>query len=266
LYALPVFELSKLSGPLLDPRVVLFALLIFGTVLLWTRRTHRGARTLVTTIVLIALVCAVLPVGPAALAFLEDRFPAPAVLPERVDGIVVLGGDFNTSMAEARGPLAAAPPRLMAFANLAREYPDARLIFSGGAGTLSRPDLREADQAPALLAYLGLDPQRVIFERESRNTVENAEFTYKVAKPKAGEVWLLVTSAFHMPRAMGTFRRAGWTVVPYPVDYQTGPGLRQGLRFGFDGGLTAASVALHEYLGLAVYYALGRTDALLPGP
>lgn len=259
-----MFELSKILGAMLELRTGAFIILLLGTGLLWTpwRRTGRG---LVTLSVLIAAVFATTSLGPAALARLEYRFPAAAPLPDRVDGIVVLGGDFSVDLVQVHGALAAAPPRLMAFVSLARRYPDARLVFSGGSGRLV-PGAKEADLAPQLFAFLGLEPERVIYERDARNTQENAVFGHNAAAPKPGETWLLVTTAFHMPRAMGTFRHAGWTILPYPVDFRTTPDGRGGVPFSFDGGLAYAAIALREAIGLAYYRLRGHTDALFPAP
>jgi uncharacterized SAM-binding protein YcdF (DUF218 family) len=260
-----MFELSKVVGLLIDPRSVAFAILIVGTLLLWTRARLMGRR-LVTLAVVIAVFFDVVPGSYYILQKLEYRFPAPSQPLEKVDGIVVLGGDFSATLAELVGPRIAAPSRLVAFATLARRYPDARLIFSGGSGSVLRPELKEAELAKPLLADLGVDLARVIFESESRNTVENALFTYRAAQPQPGETWLLITTAAHMPRTMGTFRHAGWTITPYPVDFRTHPQLPSGIGLTFDAGLNSVALAVREVVGLIAYYALGRTDALFPGP
>ena len=115
---------------------------------------------------------------------------------------------------------------------------------------------------------LGLDPARVIFEGASRNTYENARFAFDAAKPQPGENWLLVTSALHMPRALGCFRAAGWRAIPYPVGYTTLPDGDARWRpvFRFDGKFAMLASAISEIAGLVAYRLLGRTDALFPGP
>jgi uncharacterized SAM-binding protein YcdF (DUF218 family) len=117
-----------------------------------------------------------------------------------------------------------------------------------------------------LLATLGVDPGRVLLDREARNTHENAVNAMALAQPQPGEVWLLVTSAFHMPRSIGAFRRAGWTITAYPVDYITGPSERFLLDLDFAGGLSLASFAVREWVGLLAYRWFGWTDSLFPGP
>ena len=260
-----MFRAWKLLEQGLDPRTVLFLVLILGTLLLWTRARAAG-RGLVTLATATALLFSLFPIGASLLATLENRFPVPSPMPAHVDGIVALGGDFSAADAEARGPLAVASPRLNVLADLARHYPAARLVFTGGSSRVLRPDLREADQAARILASLGVDMKRVTFERDSRNTYENVSFSKKLVDPKPGETWLLVTSAAHMPRAVGTFRKAGWPVIAYPVGFLTGAAAVETIRLQFDSGLSDLQVVLREYAGLVVYYLRGRTDALFPAP
>ena len=151
-------------------------------------------------------------------------------------------------------------------AALAEKYPRAKLVFSGGSGSLFYQYLKEADAVKPLLRQLGIDLKRMIFEKKSRNTAENAAFSYRLAKPEKGQVWILVTSAFHMPRAVGSFRKAGWEVIPYPVDYMTKEEADFPLQFNFANGLGSLGGALHEFLGLLFYWLDGKTDQMFPGP
>jgi uncharacterized SAM-binding protein YcdF (DUF218 family) len=215
-----------------------------------------------------AVAIAILPVGAWLLAPLEDRFPRLNEPPQQIDGIIVLGGAINLRRAADRGgvPLGGFAERITAFVELAQQYPDAKLIYTGGSGLLLDQVHREADYAAQLLDTLGVAPGRVVYERESRNTYENAVYSVAAMRPQPGEVWLLVTSAFHMPRSVGVFRRAGWPVTPYPVAYNTGPDDTLRLDFNFARGLGWTSVALHEWIGLTAYRWLGWTDTLFPGP
>ena len=262
-----MFEVSKIVGQFAEARALAFALLALGVLLMWTRwgRLGRGLTTLVVGFVLVAMF---VPIGGWAIQALENRFP-PAAPPEKVDGIVVLGGDFQTGIAVSRervSPGDRGAGRLFAMAELARRYPAAKLVFAGGSGVMTRPENKDARGAAVLLGAIGVDIARVILEDQSRNTWENALYTRTLVKPKPGENWLLVTSAYHMPRSVGAFRQAGWTVVPYPVDYRTEPRLRFGGAIAFDEGLRLLGLATHEWTGLIAYYALGRTDVLFPGP
>ncbi len=263
-----LFGASKILGPFLDPRTSLFVALILAVLLLWTP-WKRAGRILATLVLVVGFVLGSAPLGTLALNWIEDRIPPPAELPARIDGIVVLGGDVNPRMMRLRPATPGSDAsRQIAFADLARRYPAAKLVYSGGSGQLLDRTDTDSDGARRLLPMLGLDPARVIFEDRSRNTWENAVFAREMAQPKEGEVWLLVTSAFHMPRAVGCFRQAGWRgLVPYPVGYRTPPDPvdEWSLALSFDGRMGILYAALREFAGLVYYRLTGRTDAWVPG-
>ncbi|HEX3983078.1 MAG TPA: YdcF family protein, partial [Acidisoma sp.] len=189
-------------------------------------------------------------------------------LPPSVTGIIVLGGAVETELSAARGlpSLNAAAERMTSFVTLARHYPQARLAFTGGNGNLIHTEMMEADVARELFDDLGLADRHVIYESRSRTTYENVEDLKALAKPQSGEIWLLITSAWHMPRSVGIFRRAGWPVVPYPVGYKTAPGALMAFRGTFPERLELADLAVHEWIGLTAYWLMGRTSALFPAP
>ena len=207
---------------------------------------------------------ALLPVDQWLLRPLEDRFPVPADL-AKVDGIVVLGGAINATLAADRGrpALNSAADRLTEFAILARTYPAAKLVFSGGPPPNDPAGPREADFARILFEGLGIDGGRLQYEAQSRTTWENAQFSKALVKPAEGEVWLLVTSAFQMPRAVGAFRASGLDLLPYPVGHKTYRGNEH--EFGsLTARLRLLDVAMHEWVGLAYYRFQGRSSALFP--
>ena len=171
------------------------------------------------------------------------------------------------SVAHGTPVVRSSPDRLIAAAALAHRYPKARIVFSGGSANLISNDAREADFAGAIFESLGIDKSRLIMERASRNTQENAEFSKALVAPKEGERWLLVTSAFHMPRSVGLFRKAGFAVEPYPVDWRVG-GRDDLMSFSNVAveGLGRTDLGIREWLGLIAYRATGKIDELLPGP
>lgn len=263
------FILSKMFWGLAAPGNLLTTLLVLGVALqLWRRpRAKRLGRGLVTVAAVGFLALAALPVGDRLMAPLENRF-APPILPDRVDGIIVLGGALVPLVSAGRDQPAVnqAADRMIEFAGLARRFPEARLVFSGGSGLLGAPDIAEAPVARAVFDRMGLDTGRILFEGQSRNTWENVLYSQALARPQPGERWVVVTSAFHMPRAVGIFRRAGWPVLPYPVDYRTNAENPAFFRFDLSWGLDLANDATREWIGLAAYRLMGRTDALFPGP
>lgn len=262
-----MFVFSKIGGFLVDPGFWLLFLLGLGTVMLWTR-WQRGGRALLSATFIFALTISILPIGAGMLATLEDRFPAPRTIAPPVDGIIVLGGAVRQRLTRARGQpaLNEHAERMTEFIALARRYPAAKLAFTGGSASLRYPDMKETTVARLFFKQMGLGKRRVIYESQSRNTYENAISTHRLVRPGPGERWLLVTSAAHMPRAIGVFRKAGWDPVAYPVDYATRGLADIGLFFSLRGGLDSFSAGLHEWLGLIAYRLLGRSDTLFPGP
>ena len=250
------------------PSNLIFFLIVAGALALGLRWSRTG-KTLVITA---ALVCALAGPAPTAawlLRPLEDRFARPDLDGLRIDGIIVLGGamDEPVTHARARPQLNEYGSRMAGAAALALRHRQARIVFSGGARSASAP-MSEAEAARTFFVAMGIEPARLAFEDRSRNTHENAMFTQRMIEPGPGETWVLVTSAFHMPRAVGAFRRAGMEVIAYPADYKT-RGLdsdywRISWRFG--GRLRLTDIGVREWIGLIAYRWSDRTDALLPAP
>jgi uncharacterized SAM-binding protein YcdF (DUF218 family) len=263
------FVLSKTLGVLLLPTNLLIVLAVIGALLTATRFALIGRRVVITASVLLAI-AAFSPLGNLLLYPLENRFPQWSAAQGAPDGIVVLGGpiDPDLSVAHNAPVIRAAPDRIVAAAALALKYPNAKIVFSGGSASLISNEAREADYAAAVFESLGVDKARLIMDRASRNTYENAQFSRQLAAPKPGERWLLVTSAFHMPRAVGLFRKVGFAVEPCPVDWHVGRDTADIIaftQFSTDG-LVRTDIAVREWLGLIAYRLAGRTSALFPGP
>ena len=262
------FLLSKILWVFTAPGNLLVLLLVVGAFWIVSRDKKRQARgrELVIGVAFIFFTLAVFPVDDWLLTPIENRFPA--AHPDKVDGIVLIGGDENALASTERGQpvMLASARRYVAFAALARQYPEAKLVFSGGSARLRTEDSKkEADVATEALTSLGIAPERLVVEEESRNTRENAVASALIVQPKPEETWLLVTSAFHMPRAMGCFRKAGWNVQPATTDYRTDGHYAYQVHFDLTEHLYKITLAVHEYVGLVAYYLLGYTDSLWPG-
>jgi uncharacterized SAM-binding protein YcdF (DUF218 family) len=262
------FFLSKTVGYLLLPSNFLIGIGLVGAVLLATRFARAGRKLMVLSILLLAI-AGFSPLGNALLYPLEQRFPPWDATRGAPDGIIVLGGSVDADLSAAHGTAVVrlAADRILAAAALARRYPNARLVFTGGSANLISNDAREADYAAALFESLGVDKARLMMERRSRNTQENAEFSKALVTPKRGERWLLVTSAFHMPRSIGLFRKAGFDVEAYPVDWRVGSRADL-LSFSViaNEGLGRTDLGLREWIGLWAYWLTGKIDRLFPGP
>ncbi len=262
------FFLSKILGFFALPSNVLIVLGLVGVALAVLRGGRAGGRLIVASLILLAIL-GLSPLANALMLPLEQRFPPWDASRGAPAGIIVLGGAFDTIVSATRDdiPLTDAAERMTASAALARQYPQARLIFTGGTGTLVYDGPTEGELARRFYASLGIPADRITIEEESRDTAENAVLTKPLANPKPGERWLLVTSAYHMPRSIGAFRRVGFAVEAYPVDYRTRgiedlarpfPSLGEGLRRG--------DTAMREWIGLLMYRMAGRTSELFPGP
>jgi uncharacterized SAM-binding protein YcdF (DUF218 family) len=262
------FIVAKLLGFFALPSNLLISMGLVGIVLLCTRFTRLASWLIVTSLVLIAI-AGLSPLGNALILPLEQRFPPWNPVPGPPDGIVVLGGAINPEISAARGAVALneAAERITATVTLARRYPNARIIFSGGNNALLFDGAVEAAIAVNEFEALGIARNRITAEEQSRNTIENAVFSRLIAQPKPGERWLLVTSAYHMPRAIAAFRAAGFAVQAYPVDWRTG-GLIDATRpfASLSDGLGRTDTAVREWVGLLAYRLSGKTRELLPAP
>lgn len=251
---------------MLQPGNLLMLCLVGGVLLFLGTRGRRG-KLLVGISLVGFLVLAVAPIGPAMLLGLEERFPRPR-LPERIDGILVLGGAVDPAISRAYGETVfnGSVARVLGGIALARRYPDAKLALIGGEGAFIPVGFAEARANKTFVLEEGIPPSRVILEDRSRSTHENALYAKDLLRPGPEETWVLVTSAYHMPRAVGSFEAAGWKVIPYPVDYKVDPII--GLRpdFSLLDGLSASTLAGKEWAGLVGYRLMGWTHQLFPAP
>ncbi|WP_095091830.1 YdcF family protein [Mesorhizobium sophorae] len=261
------FYLSKVFWFFIQPLNLTIFLLLAGLVAAMTGRRRLAVTGSVLAFLILGL-SAWTSLGAMMLNPLEERFARPP-LPEKVDGIVVLGGGFEGAINLVRGgyELNSGGDRMVETAILARRFPTARVVVSGGTGELFLEGEGDAATAPRLLTALGVTADRLILENKSRNTYENAVFTKELVTPKPGETWLLVTSAFHMPRAKALFDKAGFATIPWPVDYRTTG--REGIGLFRDNpadSLQVTTMAIREWIGLFAYWISGRIDQPFPAP
>ena len=267
------FYLAKVLWFLVQPSTLIALLIGYGAILIWTGWARWGRR-FVTIGAILLLVAGLSPLGNALILPLEDRFPrADLAAGPAPTGLIMLGGADDRLVGKARGvpALNEAAERVYETVLLAKRFPEAKVAFSGGnTGILYSSD-SEAEGERPLLVGLGITPDRLIIEDKARDTYENATFLKTMLGKQdllgPNSRWLLITSAYHMPRAMGVFRKAGLKVEPWPVDYRTrGPA---DLTRPFDKvseGLRRVDIATREWVGLLAYWVTGRIDTLFPGP
>ena len=254
-----MFYLSKFSFVIVQPLtwVVLLVVLALGLSLM---RSRMSALRYVLALALTLLVLiGWSPLSNAALRSLEDRYQAPSGDLSKFAGMIVLGGVFNGDDGRGHGQIAlsGSAERVVVPVPLMNQYPQLRLLFTGGEAALVPSGQPEAAAARLYFDRMGVDGGRIIYEAASRNTFENSEMSARLPGVDIQEPWLLVTSASHMPRAMATFARAGWNVTAYPVDYAS---VVDASWFGYSlvGGANEWQMALREWVGLLVYRAAGR--------
>lgn len=264
-----LFYLSKVAYFFLQPSNLLIAVALVGVILLTFSKKRRTGMRLAWLAILGLAICGLSPVANWLILPLEERFPRPEQI-VAYDGIIVLGGAVDTVVTGGRGDtaLTTSGERITISARLAGLVPNAKVIHSGGKGFVISSQATEAEGAARLFEDFGIAPERIVLEDKSRNTWENAVFTKELVDPKPGQTWLLVTSAYHMPRAMGVFEKAGWEgVTAYPVDYRTRGTQDRSLGFtGVSKGLRRFDLAFREWVGLVAYRLTGRSTTWLPGP
>lgn len=258
------YILLKLTSMVASP-INLAAICVAALAWVGTGRFSGWSRVGGRFVCVILLLCGFAPTGKLLLLPLENRFTRAA--PEHVDDIIVLGGALSpeTSVARRDFALTNAGSRLTEAVLLAKRYPDAVVLFSGGNAGLAGGGPAEASVARDFLVQMGIAPARIRIEAHSRTTWENAVEIATMLRASNG-TRLLVTSAWHMPRAAGAFRQAGLRVVTWPCGYFTTGSFADAMSdwWNFADGIQMTATALHEWGGLLVYRLQGKSNALFP--
>ncbi|CDZ48990.1 YdcF family protein [Neorhizobium galegae] len=261
-----MFLLSKLFWVFAQPLSLAFLLSALATILVvvvWRRLG--GLAALLTALVL--FVTLFTTTGTVALQALEGRIPKPMQEPQSVSCMIVLGGVLENEVTTVRGGIEfnQAADRFVEALRLARNHPQARILISGGDGSISGTYEGEAQAAERFFSAFGIPADRLVKENASRTTYENTVNTVGLLKALGLDNCLLITSAFHMPRAMGLFRAAGIEVTPWPVDYRTSGIVRLSLDFtqpALNAQLT--TTAAREWMSLMAHYLTGRIGEIFP--
>lgn len=260
--------IAKLLWTLVQPLSLTTIATIVAIILLAMRR-RKLAMTLLLLNATLMFLATFTSLGYLLIAPLEDRFTRPPLAPKDVAAIIVLGGGIDGEVSHARQltELTAGGDRFVEGLRLAHQYPHARLVISGGFGSMVAEGESDADAARRFYTAFGISADRLILEGDSRSTAENATFTRSLLANQTQGATLLVTSAFHMPRSVAFFRRAGLSVTAWPADYRsTG---HEPFRFDPTNppeNLLTVTTATREWIALFIYSTLGQIDELFPAP
>lgn len=250
------FIVSKLFGALLRPDTWI-VIALAGIVLALTLQRRRMALWISSISLALLITLSTLPLGDLLLQPIERRYPANPDL-NAIDGIIVLGGGENARASAfwSQVQLNEGAERYTAALALARRFPEAQVLFTGGSGALrdaAGVTVSEAAIAKRFFLEQGISPKRLLLEEQSRNTAENARLSLKLASPAPDVSWVLITSAFHMPRTMRSFEAAGWDrLVAWPVDYRTSR-FGDGIGWNLIQNLAVLNTAIRERVGQLAY-------------
>jgi len=253
------FLFSKVMWFVVSPDSLIVIIFSVGIIMIW-RNHYLWARYIFTVLFVIVITIAAIPVGDFLLIPLETKFPSNPEI-NKLDGMLVLGGaeKAKESMFWDQVVVGEAVERNLTFMKYARKYPDAKLIFSGGSSSISGSNYTDASVARRMFKEQDIDISKIIFEETSRNTYESIVNSKKLVQPNENENWIVITTAWHMPRTMNIFCKVGWTVTPYPVDYLSIPGETLYFNWGFASNLKTLKLAIKEWLGIFSYSLLNKS-------
>lgn len=241
----------------------MFAPLTFISLMIiggWIARKYGFGRKFVGTGICLLIFFGIFPMGHNLGVYWENHYPPLEKTPDHVDGIIILGGsiDFKKSLARGQGQLNIHTPRITEMMFLANQYPKAKIVFSGGNGNIASSLSSESKELDKILKRIGFDTSRIIYEGLSRNTFENMKFSKKMLNPKNGEVWLLLTSAYHMKRSVQIFNSNGWQVIPYPAGYLTTGEYKVIPNFDVIDNMYKLQIVVREIIGIMAYRLTGK--------
>ena len=257
------FYLSKILWLLINPfNILIFLFLII--ILFFYLKKNKFAYFLFIIFLAYLISFGILPTGKLLLHSLEKNYHTNFLFPEKVDGILILSGSTNPFLTNQFNQISlnGSAERLTESIKLIKKYSNAKIIFSGGSGSIKYPELKHAKVANDFFIQMGLSTNNIIFEDRSRNTHENIIFSRKIVNPKINEKWIIVTSAFHMNRSIFIGEKNNWKFIPYAVDFKTMKKFRFVPNLYLLSNINSFQQGSHEWLGLISYYLMNRTDKI----
>ena len=257
------FYLSKIIWLVVNPFNIL-VLCLFLTFFLLIIKKKREAFYLLSFSILIIIVCGFFPFGKLLIYSLEKKYHDDVFLPDKIDGIIILGGATNPFLTDQYDQISLnnSAERLVLSIQLIKKNQNSKIIFSGGSGSISNQELDHAKVAKRFFIEAGIDTNNIIFENKSRNTYENILLSKQLAKPRIDENWLVVTSAYHMNRAVYIGEKLNWKLLPYPVDFYLPKKFNIKPTLNLLGNFNYTQKGSHEWIGLISYYLMGRSEKI----
>lgn len=252
---------------LINLDIILIFCAILSGILIWSK-WWKISRIFVTFFSIFIFITGVSPLPDLLMTYLENRYPQPKKIDKDVKGFIIVGFGIDRRISEARHTptFNCAAERVTYLVELANQYPDKKIVFTAG-----NPE----NGSKVTIASVAKDfyknmtgkepPSNIIFDDKSETTFQCAENTYNLIHPEPEDKWVLVTSAAHLPRAMGAFQSVGWKkLIPYPIDYRTTG--QYNINFGFSiyHGLMTWSIVTYEIIGILYYRLTGLTKKIIP--
>lgn len=254
------FYFSRFVNYFLHNQLLLISLILLIALFLFIISRKEMSKKVLILATVYFVIIAIIPTGKILMFFLEREILGENYKFEHLDGIIVLSGNEDIDKSQHYNQLytSGTTYRLIESIKLSKKFPKAQIVFSGGSGSIFSKKL-STQVAENFFELFSYDINSIIFESNSSNTYENLIFTKKIVNPKINENWVLVTSAFHMRRALGVSNQLGLQLTPYPVDYRLSKNLfSEFFKFNLMENISIFQVASREVLGLFTYRLLKR--------
>ena len=263
------YSLSSMLWSTFQPVQALVYLLLLVLILSFFNK-NKFSRIINSITIILFILVILLPNGTYLLWKLENAYTIPKSFPNKIDGILILGGGINPILTyeHSQTILNEKIERIIESVKLIKQFPDAKVIYSEGAPITAKINITNIDAVKFFYKQMGVNNKKIIFENKSRNTYENIIFSKKFINENDSNKWILLTSAYHMKRAMSVAAKLELNFIPYPVDYRLQTAYNWKLVYIVKGrtfltNLNHFQLAIHEYIGLIVYYLTKKSNKII---
>ena len=255
------FYLSKILWLIINPLNIILLLIIIGFILKFKKKNYKFFYLLA---LILFFFTSILPIGNFLIYQLEKKFHEKVILPEKIDGILILAGATNLELSQEYDNinLNGSVERLIESIYLIKNYPDAKIVFSGGSGLINKQNISHSDLAKKFFHKFKIDTEKIIFESKSRNTYESILYSKEIINPDINQNWLLITSAFHMRRSINIGKKLNWKFIPYAVDFNETKKIKFIPSLNILNNMNKFQSASHEWVGLIAYFLMGRSSSI----